>query len=181
LAHRWAIYIHGKILTRLAATSLKLEMASQANDLSTFKNAVESLMDLLANPSSEFNVESGDLQSQITSRLDPWVGLLKVDIFIEPSLNEFNTHRVLSLGEVVEEIISNSMRHGKAENLSLRVTRGGERDIEIKAIDDATIPPPDHQTRYGLGTRIFNHVSDGRWSIKRVESKTVFELTMSIE
>ena len=181
LAHRWAIYIHGKILTRLAASALKLEMAAQVNDISTYKTTVESLKSLLSHPTSEFDTESGDLQSQITSRLDPWLGLLEVDLFIEPSLQTLNNHRVLSVGEVIEEIVSNSMRHGKARKISLRVIPKGGKDIEIGAVDDGDTAPPEHPTRYGLGTTIFNLVSDGRWSITRVESTTHFNLTMSIE
>lgn len=181
LAHRWAIYIHGKILTRLAASALKLEMAAQVNDISTYKSTVESLKSLLSHPTSEFDTESGDLQSQIASRLDPWLGLLEVDLFIEPSLHTLNNHRVLSVGEVIEEIVSNSMRHGKAQKISLRVMRQGESDIQITAIDDGDTPPPEQPTRYGLGTTIFNLVSDGRWSITRVDSHTEFNLTMSIE
>ena len=181
LAHRWAIYIHGKILTRLAATALKLEMAAQVNDISTYRSTVESLKNLLSHPTSEFDTESGDLQSQIASRLDPWLGLLEVDLFIDPSLQTLNNHRVLSVGEVIEEIVSNSMRHGKAHKISLRVMKQGERDIQITAVDDGDTPPPEQPTRYGLGTTIFNLVSDGRWSITRVDSSTQFNLVMSIE
>lgn len=181
LAHRWAIYIHGKILTRLAATALKLEMAAQVNDISTYRSTVESLKNLLSHPTLEFDTESGDLQSQIASRLDPWLGLLEVDLFIDPSLQTLNNHRVLSVGEVIEEIVSNSMRHGKAHKISLRVMKQGERDIQITAVDDGDTPPPEQPTRYGLGTTIFNLVSDGRWSITRVDSSTQFNLVMSIE
>jgi len=181
LAHRRAIYIHGKILTRLAATALKLEMAAQVNDISTYKSTVETLLSLLSHPTSEFDTESGDLQSQITSRLDPWLGLLEVDLFIEPFLQTLNNHRVLSVGEVIEEIVSNAMRHGKATKISLRMTPQGERDIEISAVDNGITAPPEQPTRYGLGTTIFNLVSDGRWSIMRVGSTTQFKLIMSIE
>jgi two-component sensor histidine kinase len=181
LAHRWAIYIHGKILTRLAASALKLEMAAQVNDISTYKTTVESLKSLLSHPTLEFDNESGDLQSQIASRLDPWLGLLEIDLFIEPSLHTLNNHRVLSVGEVIEEIVSNSMRHGRAHKISLRVMKQGERDIHITAVDDGDTPPPEQPTRYGLGTTIFNLVSDGTWSITRVASHTEFNLVMSIE
>ena len=88
---------------------------------------------------------------------------------------------MFSVGEVIEEIVSNSMRHGKARKISLRVIPKGGKDIEIGAVDDGDTAPPEHPTRYGLGTTIFNVVSDGRWSITRVESTTQFNLTMSIE
>jgi hypothetical protein len=181
LSHRWAIFIHGKILTRLAATALKLETASQAGDTQSFNSAVDSLLYLLKNPDAEFEQEITDLETEVSSRLDPWLGLLDVDLHIDQELKSVRNERVRELGEVIEEIISNSMRHGKAQKVNLRVIRSGERDIQIIAVDDATVAPPEFQGRYGLGTRIFNLASDGRWSITRVESGTEFKLTMAIE
>lgn len=181
LSHRWAIFIHGKILTRLAATALKLETASQAGDAQSFNTAVDSLLYLLKNPDAEFEQEITDLETEVSLRLDPWLGLLDVDLHIDQELKSVRNERVRELGEVIEEIISNSMRHGKAQKVNLRVMRSGERDIQIIAVDDATVAPPEFQGRYGLGTRIFNLASDGRWSITRVESGTEFRLTMAIE
>ena len=181
LSHRWAIYIHGKILTRLAATALKLETASQAGDTQSFNTAVDSLLNLLKNPDAEFEQKITVLETEVSSRLDPWLGLLDVDLHIDQELKSVRNERVRELGEVIEEIISNSMRHGKAQKVDLRVIKSGERDIQIIAVDNATIAPPEFQGRYGLGTRIFNLASDGRWSITRVESGTEFKLTMAIE
>jgi hypothetical protein len=181
LSHRWAIFIHGKILTRLAATALKLETASNAGDTQTFNDAVTSLLALLSAPDAEFEQVPTELQTEVSSRLDPWLGLLDVELQIDSELKTVQNSRVRDLGEVIEELISNSIRHGKAQSIHLKVMRMGDRDIQITAIDDAPIAPPEFQTRYGLGTRIFNLASDGRWSIKRVESRTEFKLTMAIE
>jgi two-component sensor histidine kinase len=181
LSHRWAIFIHGKILTRLAATALKLETAANVGDSQVFNGAVESLLSLLENPHAEFEQEPTDLRSEVSSRLDPWIGLLDVDLHIDADLESIRNPRVRDLGEVIEELISNSMRHGKAQEINLRVRKVGDIDVEIVARDNATIAPPEMQTRYGLGTRIFNLASDGRWKIERVESNTVFTLVMAIE
>jgi hypothetical protein len=180
LSHRWAIYIHGKILTRLAATSLKLETAANADDQAAFISGVESLLVLLEHPDRDFVYEQNNLETEIQSRLDPWVGLLDVDIQIDEKLKLIRTERVRELGEVIEEIISNSMRHGKAQKITFWVILFGENEIRVTAIDDATVAPPQFQTRFGLGSRIFSLVSDGRWSISRVDSQTKFELTMSL-
>jgi hypothetical protein len=181
LSHRWAIFIHGKILTRLAATALKLETAANVGDKQVFDGAVESLISLLSNPDAEFEQAPTDLRSEVSSRLDPWIGLLEVDLHIDSVLEAVRNPRVRDLGEVVEELVSNSMRHGKAQKIDLRVRKVGDKDIEIIATDNATIAPPEVQSRYGLGTRIFNLASDGRWSLERVESQTTFTLVMEIE
>ena len=181
LSHRWAIFIHGKILTRLAATALKLETASQAGDTQTFNAAIDSLISLLKNPDAKFDQEVTDLETEVNSRLDPWLGLLEIELHIDQELMSVRNERVREVGEVIEELISNSMRHGKAQKVNLRVMKSGDKEIQIIATDDAAIAPPENQGRFGLGTRIFNLASDGRWSITRVESGTEFKLTMAIE
>jgi two-component sensor histidine kinase len=181
LSHRWAIYIHGTILTRLAASALKLETACITGDSKTFNEALDSLIELLNNPDSQFEQELMDLSSEVRSRLDPWEGLLEIELEIDSELEMITSPRVRDLGEVIEELISNSMRHGKAHKISLRVTKQGDTNIRVKAIDDSSVAPIDTNSRYGLGTRIFNLASDGRWSIERVESTTVFTLEMSLE
>jgi two-component sensor histidine kinase len=181
LSHDWALFIHGKILTRLAATSLKLGAAASNDDQETFNETVKNLQSLLANPDLGFDEESVDLQSEVASRLDPWRGLLGVTLMIDDEIATIRNSRVRDIGQVIEELISNSIRHGRAGKIDLKLMRAGYGHIEITAVDDATIPPPESISKYGLGTRIFNLASDGRWSITRVGSSTVFNLRMSIE
>jgi len=181
LSHRWAIFIHGKILTRLSATSLKLETAASIGDTNTFNEALNSLLTLLDNPDAEFEQELTDLKSEVSSRLDPWIGLLEIELFIDAELESIRNPRIRDLGEVIEELVSNSMRHGKSQEIHLWIKKVGEKDIEIISKDNATVAPPINQTRYGLGTRIFNLASDGRWSLIRIASSTEFRLTMTIQ
>ena len=181
LNQQWATFIHGKILTRLAATSLKLQEAARAGDSQTYNATLQSLFSLLSKPDADFDEESKDLQTEVTSRLAPWRGLLEITVHIDQELKSLRNTRVKSIGEVIEELISNSIRHGKAKKIDLRVTLVKESDIEILAIDNAVFPPPNSQLATGLGTRIFNLVSDGRWSINRVGLFTEFKLKMAID
>ena len=181
LSHQWAVFIHGKILTRLAATSLKLETAAKQGDVQTFSATVDSLLSMLSAPDVEFDQEETDLQTELANRLDPWLGLLDIDLKIDQNLKTIRNSRVRDIGEVTEELISNSIRHGKAKEIALTITRLDERDIQIVAVDNASVAPQEAVQRTGLGTRIFNLASDGRWSLKRVGLTTEFTLTMEIE
>jgi two-component sensor histidine kinase len=88
--------------------------------------------------------------------------------------------RVKDLGEVIEEIISNSVRHGGAQNISISITSRDHPDIKLVIEDDAINPLPLVPSRIGLGTKILNLVSDGRWSISHVDAKSTVKLTMSL-
>ena len=71
MSHQWATYIHGKILTRLAATSLKLEQAVGNNDVESFDSGLKNLKLILDDPTREFEQAQMNLKAEIASRLDP--------------------------------------------------------------------------------------------------------------
>ena len=181
LSHQWAVFIHGKTLTRLGATSLKLKAAALAGDTHTFDHTLEALLTSLENPDAEFEQVASDLQTELSSRLDPWRGFVDIKLTIAEALRSIQNPRVRVIGEVIEELLSNSIRHGKAKEIELKVTTAGDKEIDIIAVDDATIAPDKSLNRSGLGTRIFNLASDGRWSLTRTGSSTEFKLRMSIE
>ena len=180
ISHRWAIYIHGKILTRLAATSLKLEQAVTLNDQATFDSALDEIEEILKNPTRDFENGFGTVESEILSRLDPWNGLIEIALSIVPEIASISNPRVRDLGEVIEEIVSNSVRHGGSQIINVDVTQLAHPDIQIVVSDDAQNPLPFVSSRIGLGTKILNLVSDGRWTIFHENSKTTVKLTMSL-
>lgn len=180
MSHQWATYIHGKILTRLAATSLKLEQAVGNNDMESFEVGLKNLKVILEDPTKEFEQNQMNLKSEVASRLDPWEGLITIKLSVDPLLEGITNDRVKDLGEVIEEVISNSVRHGGSQNISISITSSNHPDIDLVIEDDAINPLPLVPARIGLGTKILNLVSDGRWSISHVEAKTTVKLTMSL-
>lgn len=181
LSHQWAVFIHGKTLTRLGATSLKLKAAAELDDVRKFDQILKSLISSLDNPDAGFEEDAVNLQAELSSRLDPWKGFVDIELTITEDLKLMQSPSVKVIGEVIEELLSNSIRHGKAKEIALQVVRVGNEQIDIIAVDNATIAPDKSLNRSGLGTRIFNLASDGRWSITRVASSTQFKLRMSIE
>jgi signal transduction histidine kinase len=181
LSHEWAVFIHGKILTRLAAISLKLEFAVKAGDSHTFNETMQSLLSFLDSPDADFHTEVCDLETEIDSRLSPWRGLIEVSVRIDESIKSMRHSRVREVGQVIEELISNSIRHGKASKIDLRISSSGVGVLEISSEDNSLVAPPKINRNFGLGTVIFNLASDGRWSIAREGSSTKFRLAMEIE
>ena len=180
MSHHWATFIHGKILTRLAATSLKLEQAVTNSDTNSFEVGLKDITSVLSDPTREFERETLNLETEISSRLDPWEGLIVIKLKIDRELVDISNERVRDLGEVIEELISNSVRHGGSQNISINITSGTHPDIHVQIDDDAVNALPSVPSRIGLGTKILNLVSDGRWSISHVDAKTTVKLTMAL-
>ena len=130
MSHQWATYIHGKILTRLAATSLKLEQAVGNNDVESFDSGLKNLQLILDDPTKEFEQDQMNLKDEIASRLDPWQGLITLKLSVDPALEGVANDRVKDLGEVIEEVISNSVRHGGSQNISISITSSDHPDIQ---------------------------------------------------
>jgi two-component sensor histidine kinase len=141
---------------------------------------LENIQLILQNPTKDFDNDFGNLESEVLSRLDPWTGLINVSLDIHPEVATITNPKVRDFGEAIEEIISNSVRHGGSQNISVKVTPIGDSELFVLVTDDAVNPLPLVQSRIGLGTKILNLVSDGRWAISHNQSKTTFHMTMSI-
>ena len=181
--HKWAVHIHGKIQTRLSTTVLALRQAKASHDDETILRVLRSLQSILQEPSAGFNQIRKDIESEVNSRLKPWDGLLESDLILDPQVVQSRDIPTQVIGEVIEEIISNSVRHGAATEIRIEIRRTGNRKILIRVEDNASNPPPGLGVRtMGVGTSIFNAASDGRWSLRRDEkrAKTVFEMRMDL-
>ena len=180
LSHQWAVFIHGKILTRFATTSLRIQQALENNDSTAFNTIRASLVELLENPTAEFNSEMLALSDELSSRIDPWFGILDVELKLEDSLKDLRSQRVQDIGDVTEEILSNSVRHGGSTEIKLEISKSDLNTIRIHAIDNPTKSPNLQRNNPGLGTKIFNLVSDGRWEIQHNQNETIFTIYISV-
>jgi len=177
--HKWAVHIHGKIQTRLSTTVLALRQVKASHDDETFLQVLRSLQSILQEPTAGLNQIKRDIEGEVNARLKPWGGLLETDLIIDPLVVESRDLPTQLIGEVIEEIISNSVRHGDATEVRIEIRRTGNRRILIRVEDNAVNLPSGLEVRSkGVGTSIFNAASDGRWSLKRdvKRAKTVFEM-----
>jgi len=73
----------------------------------------------------------------------------------------------IAVGECVEELISNAVRHGKGNKIEIQISREESNAIFVSAIDDGVgiISP-----KSGLGFHLFDHLSRGNWDIGKDES-----------
>jgi len=183
IGHRWAVFIHGRVQTRVSAAALMIEEANKAGDSAAISEAIKMLNEILNDPASGFGSHSQSLEDEITARLNPWEGLLDVELAISPELSTQKSPRNQDIGEVIGEAISNAVRHGLARKLTLNIAPLGENNISITIEDYATEAPPNENIKMGLGTKIFESVSDGRWELKRsnTESKTILTVVISLD
>jgi hypothetical protein len=180
ISHSWAVYVHGKVLTKLAAISIRLGRSASQSDQEMYDQTMIQLQELLNNPTMDMKTELRQCQDEVLFRISPWEGLVDISADIDPGIRSLISPRVTDLGEVLEEAISNSVRHGKSNQIKVKIEILNTGVCKLILEDDSQIPLPDFQARIGLGTKLFNLVSDGRWTIKHSEDGSTFTLLMEI-
>jgi two-component sensor histidine kinase len=183
LGHRWAVYIHGHVQTRLSAAALMIEEANKKSDFATISQAINILGEILGDPTAGFTSTSQTLSEEIQSRLNPWKGLLEIELSLQPELASLTSYRNQDIGEILGEAIANAVRHGQARRINMNVALIGHAEILVTMTDDSTTPPNLKESKSGLGTKIFNSVSDERWMLTRDQetSQTTFKIIINID
>jgi nitrate/nitrite-specific signal transduction histidine kinase len=163
-----AQHVHSNIQNQLLARALTFDTKNLTeSQIDQQLSEVQTLLDNAMNSNSPSS--QGALLQELNEVLARWQGFLKMDLEVEldQQLSDPNTARAIV--QTVSEAISNSVRHGLAQRVSIRIVAevGDEARIEVSVIDDGLGP---RSGPTGLGTELFSAVSGGNWEIKLRES-----------
>lgn len=167
LARETAQYLHGSLQTRLIGCSLAMEQASETGDVAALERALsEALAALDSGPSSVTAVKS--LRDEIARKVDLWDGFCEFDVVIDDRIGD-STERAAVVGRVVEEAISNAIRHGRATRVAVSVSQGDNSGLSVDVFDNGRGPQGGSQ---GMGSAYLAMVSEGRWIMEKAASGT---------
>ena len=131
---------------------------------------LEEVQDLLESALDTNPVANQDsLLANLDEIVERWRGFVRIDLEIELENNKIDPTTSLALVQVVSEAISNSVRHGLAQNVSIRVSKAepAASFLEVTVIDDGLGPRSGSR---GLGTELFMAVSGNNWEINSREA-----------
>ncbi len=158
-----AARLHGTAHSPMVAGTALL---SYSDDPVAYERLVEYVGQAVA------QMESRDRSADLLARLRcigaPWDGLVnvrvEVDLAAKAGVDKESTRRLIE--RIVEEGIANAYRHGGASQVVVEVlVEGGE--FVLRVTDNGTGPSAARQP--GLGCRLFETASPGRWSLTRGE------------
>jgi signal transduction histidine kinase len=166
VSEKWAKHIHGRLQSDLVIQAHRLQKAQELGDATGIESSIEHILSILRNPEHGLELPKPSFQDELQKRENLWSAL--VEVVIESSLADDQVRFVetIAVGECVEELISNAVRHGKANRIEIQISREERQTILISAIDDGvgmTTPKP------GLGFHLFDHLSRGNWDTGRDE------------
>ena len=155
LARESARVLHGTVQTRLIACAVAIERASHTRDVEAFRAALREAHDVLTQASFAEDVGHTTLEHEVDRKVRLWSGLCDITVQVDPGLAGTTGRPARDVGRVVEEGLSNAIRHGEADLIAVHIS-GSREGIRIEIQDNGRGPgegPP------GLGSALLNSVS----------------------
>lgn len=165
LARESARVLHGTVQTRLIACAVTIERASENRDVDAFRAALREAHEVLTQPTLADDAGETTLATEVERKVHLWSGLCDVSVEIDPRLAAIPGRRARDAGRVVEEGLSNAIRHGGADVLNVRVI-GTETEVVIEVQDNGSGPAGGGP---GLGSALLANVSSS-WVLEACSS-----------
>ena len=161
IARQAAHTLHGPVQARLAACAVAMEQATQAGDVDLYRRSLLEAQAILEAPLfPPENVPAVAIGEAVSRAGEPWAGLVGISTDLEPSLADVVDNDGC-VEKVVEEAITNAVRHGHAKNI-LVVVSGTPDRVEVQVHDDGS----GHDSQGpGLGSRMFDRLSCQPWTL----------------
>lgn len=163
LSRELAKYLHGTIQSRLMASAMALEKAGRKGDQKALERELADAYKSLRVPSAEyFSAPEATFREEISKVVAKWSDLMKVKVKIAAAIKDIPNHKSQEIGNVVNEGLSNSFRHGSAGSVNISIT-GTNEAVFIEISDDGTGLTPG---KPGLGTEWFKAIAGNSWILK---------------
>jgi len=120
---RFAKYLHGEVQSELLSASMMLSQAAKEKNSRIGRRGIEKTAEILRRDHSQYVVGS-ELVPEVRMQkiIDAWAGIAKIEIELVGT-GVIQEDSLASLSDVVEELVSNSVRHGGASEISVKVSR----------------------------------------------------------
>ena len=139
LARESARILHGTVQTRLIACAVSIERAATTRDADAFRAALVEAHQALSEPLYASPTDTCSLHDEVERKVALWSGLCAIELFVDSSSFGLTGPVARDAGRIVEEAISNAVRHGSSTILVVTVTCTPSA-VEITVQDNGTGP-----------------------------------------
>jgi signal transduction histidine kinase len=170
--------LHGVYHSRLIASTVAIRVAANTEDQELLDSELDRAEALL-----EINFESNLAQVHLTeeslfdSLVANWSGL--IDFSIQNMLtHNLTDYQLIALNECLSESVTNAFRHGRASQVDIKMKDHSSGGIRVSVCDNGvgyikSFP--------GLGSSIFEELSNGQWEIITREDSHGTEVNIVIQ
>jgi hypothetical protein len=162
---RLAKFLHGTLSTQLLTSAFRIENLAKTMNLPAIKNEI-----LIAQQHLNIDLapktQQGDLnlETVIRDAFYKWGSLIQISSAVEFEAAEINSYFVTGIGDLINEVLSNAHRHGRASNIDLTIS-AKDSHLEFIAINDGQAIGKFNK---GFGSRLFDEVTGNSWNIENL-------------
>jgi len=132
---RFARYLHGEVQSELLSASMLLSQAAKEKNSRIGRRGIEKTAEILRRSHAEYVVGTEfTFEAKIQKIVDAWAGIAEIEIKVKV-VKKGDTESLMPLCDVIEELVSNSVRHGGAKRIDVEVTVNDEGS-SVTYIDD---------------------------------------------
>ena len=170
-ALKWEQIIHGKVQSKIISNSVK-EKSGPGN---AFIGEIKDLITQSLATSSQ-NTANPTQIIELVSK--PWSAVIDIQSEIDQSIAKqaLSPSVTQTVTDVLEEAITNAVKHGGAEQVWLVITDESNNSLQIQVKNNGT--PVGKIKRQSIGTNLFNQ--SGIWSIGNENGLVVFKIQIDI-
>ncbi len=174
----WAKHIHGQLQSNLIVQAKILQNAQESQDADAIQASILQIMGILRNPEIGLETATSPLSEELAKRRNLWSALVKVSLNQKIADSELRPSEVKAIGECVEELIANSVRHGRASELTIDVSRGSDLKIIVSSTDNGL---GIESASPGLGFHLFDYLSGGAWYTEKSDKTGMTTVRIAID
>ena len=154
-----AQHLHGTIQNRVLALQLSYPGDATVRD----SGPEDKVLEIISQSKEDFlNIEEGPLGQRLAGLIHKWASWTTVEI--TTSFETLNPAQERVLFTVIQEAVTNSIRHGRAKQLWVTLEQSGPHTFSCEVLDDGTGPLGKRQRR-GLGLGLLSRLSDDNWEL----------------
>jgi len=169
-----ARYLHGELQAGLVATSLILERAINAGDTNLANHALRSTVDILNQDHARVSQSrTSSPRARLEKISSGWKGIAEVKITLD-WIDDLETLVLNDIITLIDEAVSNAIRHAKASSILVTGCRVGE-DLHFEILSDGAGMTA---KSVGLGTKLFNELASNLTYLKQGE-QNLLKFTVS--
>jgi hypothetical protein len=166
-------FIHGEVQSGLIASSLLLKQAAITGDSDLADEALSRAVGLLNQDLTNISMtRMATPLVRLNKIVDGWKGIADISVLL-PSFDLLDELLQRKCVQLIEEGVSNAIRHAHSTNLKISgVIKGDLLTISIRSNGDPVI-----KSKSGLGTALFNELTE-EWSQTKESGNNLLTFTL---
>lgn len=167
--------LHGQVQSKLVACAMAIDVAALSGDETKINEAIQSALRIITSPLSS-SVVASNLVEELNRKASLWGEICSIEIEVGDRLSSLTSDHVGQLGRVVEEGISNAIRHGRAKKIQINVKRDNPDSISVEILDNG-IGPQNGQP--SMGSALIGQASGGNWRLQLTDKGTLLSMQIA--